>query len=634
MSRYPPIGDYALIGDCRTAALVSRDGSIDWLCLPRFDGPSVFGALLDAERGGRFSLCPVAASRVARRYLPESNVLETTFTTDAGVVRLTDCMPVTSEPGRMRADHEVLRRLECLAGEVRVELVWDPRPGYAALTPRIADRGALGLLCEHGSGLLVLRSELPVQVGGGPGARGTAVVRAGERLHVAMTSAEREPAVLPSLGGDASDRIDATDRWWRSWAGRSRYDGAHRDAVVRSALALKLLTFPPSGAVIAAPTISLPERMGGERNWDYRYCWLRDASLMIRALHDLGYPAESEAFLGWLLHATRLTIPELQVLYDVYGETRLPERELATFEGYAGSRPVRIGNDAKDQLQLDVYGEVVDAAFQHTRRGGRLDRAGGRMLVGLGRTVCRRWREPDEGIWEIRGGRRHHTLSKAMAWLALDRLLTLHREGRLRAPVREFEAARRDIRDVVERDGYDARLGSYVDVLGGGDVDASLLLLGLHGYADPGSPRMRGTHARILERLGAGGLLYRYRSDDGLPPGEGAFGICSFWSVELRALEGDVDGATSAFEHVLSFANDVGLFAEEIDPSTGAALGNFPQAFTHVGLIGAALTLHASRADGARARPQAAFPHRDPGADSIPLRRRDLVGHPRWNEPK
>ncbi|MGH7480905.1 MAG: glycoside hydrolase family 15 protein [Longimicrobiales bacterium] len=596
LSRYSPIADYALIGDCRSAALVSRDGSLDWLCRPRFDGPSVFGALVDAERGGRFSVRPSAPTRCSRRYLPDSNVLETTFVTDGGVARLTDCMPVAGEPHRLWAEHEVLRRLEGIEGRVAVEVVWDPRPGFGGVVPRIVDRGPLGLLCAYRSGVLVLRSDLPVQpVAGGPGAYGSAVIDAGDRCYLSMTSAGQEPAVLPALGPAAAAKLAATDRWWRSWAGHCTYAGAHRDAVVRSALALKLLTFSPSGAVVAAPTTSLPERLGGERNWDYRYCWLRDASLLTRALHDLGYPAESEAFLGWLLHATRLTLPELQVLYSVYGETRLPERELAHLDGYACSRPVRIGNDAKDQLQLDVYGEVVDAAFQHTRRGGRLDRAGARMLVGLGKTVCRRWTEPDEGIWEIRAERRHHTLSKAMGWLALDRLLSMHEEGRLRAPVRDFEAAREAIRRAVETDGYSERLGSYVAVFGGDDVDASLLLLGLHGYADPGSPRMRGTHARILERLGVDGLLYRYRSPDGLRPGEGAFGICSFWSIEQHARQGDLERATSAFEHLLSFANDVGLYAEEIEPGSGAALGNFPQAFTHAGLIGAALTLETVR---------------------------------------
>jgi GH15 family glucan-1,4-alpha-glucosidase len=304
---------------------------------------------------------------------------------------------------------------------------------------------------------------------------------------------------------------------------------------------------------------------------------------------------EAEAFLSWMLHATRLTWPELHILYDVYGGTRLPEIELDHLGGYQGSRPVRVGNAATEQLQLDTYGEVIDAAAAYVDRGGRLNRATGRMLAGLGRTVMARWREPDEGIWEIRADRRHHTLSKAMCWVALDRLIGLAARGELRGPVADWTRERDAIRAEVERRGYSERLDSYVNVLDGEDVDAGLLLLGLHGYADPSSPRMRATCRRVHERLGVNGLLYRYLDEDGLPGREGAFGIASFWGVECRARAGDVEGAAAAFDHVLTFANDLGLFGEEIDPASGAALGNFPQAFTHVGLINAALTLDECR---------------------------------------
>ena len=508
-------------------------------------------------------------------------------------------MPVASEADKRRTlqpQHELLRRIECIGGEVSIGLRHAPRPDYARRIPKLHDRGRLGISMQHGAQLLCLCSDVPLEVdANGCEVNARFTLRQGERRYVSLTFSDMEPAVVPALGAEAERRIHTSTDWWRSWAGRCTYQGPHRASVVRSALALKLMTFAPSAAVVAAPTTSLPERIGGERNWDYRYCWLRDASLTLQALHDLGYVEEAQAYLAWQLHATRLTWPRLRLMYDVFGRPDLPEQELAHLAGFAGSRPVRIGNAAASQLQLDVYGEVLDAVYQFTRRGGRLDRTMARMLGGLGTTVCRCWREPDEGIWETRSGRRHHTFSKAMCWVALDRLIKLHDEGHVRIARDRFADVRQEIRAEIESRGFSEQMGSYAAELDGDDVDASLLQLGRYGYVDPESPRMRGTLETVQRRLGRNGLIYRYlRRKDGLPPGEGAFGICGFWAVDALARSGNLAGAVQTFEHILTYANDVGLYAEQIDPDTGAALGNFPQAFTHVGLICAALTLAAA----------------------------------------
>ena len=599
---YPAIGDYALIGDGRSAALVSREGSIDWLCLPRFDSPSVFAALLDMEQGGRFQVRPVGVFRTERRYLPETNILETTFYGQGGSFVLRDLMPVASEEVKRQSltpEHEILREVEGRSGELEVEILYEPRPDYGRMRPSITRQGALGFRCETGGAVLHLQSELPLQVApDGHSVRGVARIRAGACAYLSLVHSVEGPAVVPMLGSAARRKVERSAQWWRDWASRCSYDGPYRDAVLRSALALKLMVYAPSGAIVAAPTTSLPEQIGGVRNWDYRYCWLRDASFTLGALFDLGYDNEAAAFGGWILHATRLTWPELQVLYDVFGKVRLPERELPHLEGYAHSKPVRVGNDAHGQLQLDVYGEVIHAAARFASRLGRFDRDTSRMLSGLGHTVCKRWREPDEGIWEGRAGRFHHTHSKVLCWVAFDRLIAMHEAHHLDVSdgsIDLFRANRDEIRAAIETHGYNEKLGSYTRVFDGDDLDASLLTLPLYNYIEGTHPRMRSTCARIHERLGRDSLVYRYErgTDDGLPTGEGAFGICSFWAVECQARGGNVAAATRAFEQLLVYGNDVGLFAEEIDPETGAALGNFPQAFTHVGLINAALTLGA-----------------------------------------
>ena len=591
----PVIEDYAVIGDCRSAALISSEGSIDWLCLPRFDSPSVFASLLDFDRGGRFVIRPATPSTVTRRYIDDTNVLETTFTTPTGVLRMTDLMPVdteTAKAGELWPEHEILRRIECLTGEVEVQALFAPRFEYARISPRIHSPRSGLFHCEHGIRALSLNTDMPLgAVAQQTGLAGMERLTSGNRRYFSVTYAHAMPAVLAPLGADADRRIERSIAWWKEWAAACRYTGPYRQAVVRSALVLKLLSYSPSGAIVAAPTTSLPERIGGVRNWDYRYCWLRDASLTLRALCDLGFDIEAESFLSWLLHATHLTWPRVRMVYGVYGESKLTERELDHLPGYRGSRPVRIGNLAADQLQLDTYGELVESAFVWVTRGGALDRASRSNLVELGRAVCRFWREPDDGIWERRSGRRQHTHSKVMCWLALDRLLKLHASGHLRVPEREFTRERDALRGEIERRGFNERIGSYVSAFDGDDVDASLLVFALHGYVKADSPRMRSTCDRIRGRLGAGSLLFRYRENDGLPPGEGAFGICSFWEAECLAMQNQRAAAVQQFERLLEMANDIGLFAEQIDPASNAALGNFPQALSHIGLINAALEL-------------------------------------------
>ncbi len=594
---YLPIEDYALIGDCRSAALVSRTGSIDWLCWPNFDSPSLFSALLDSENGGRFSVRPRGGFRTERDYLPGSNVLETRFHTSTGSLALRDAMAVSSEEAKrtgLFAEHEIIREIEGLDGVVDLEIVFDPKPHYARDSARLERRGALGVCADLGREMLLLRSDFTLQIdGNNVSATGLARIASGDRVYLSLSYSGEAPAVMPALGAAAHERLQQSIDWWKDWADRCTYQGPYREEVVRSALALKLMCFAPSGAVVAAPTTSLPEVIGGARNWDYRYCWLRDASFTLCALQDLGYEEEAAEYYDWLLHATRLTQPELQVLYEAYGEAKIPERELSHLDGYAGSKPVRIGNGAFDQLQLDVYGEVLDAVTRFALSGGRLDRDTVKLLNGLGQTVCTRWREPDDGIWENRGGRAHFTHSKALCWVALDCLIRLSERYSLDLDVERFRTERAAIRTEIEARGFNERIGSYTQVFDGETVDASLLTLSWYGYLEASDPRMVSTCERIHERLGRDALIYRYERamNDGISGAQGAFGICGFWAVETRARGGDHKGATMAFEQLLSYANDIGLFAEEIDPGTGAALGNFPQAFTHVGLINAALTL-------------------------------------------
>ena len=597
-ARTPTIGDYAIIGDCRSAALVSRAGSIDWLCLPHFSGPSWFAALLDRQRGGHFSITPADEYRATRQYAGGSTVLETTFEGATGAVRLTDAMIAGSSARNSEPMREIVRIVEGVRGTLALDVCFAPRPDYARGGGRLKPRGS-DWTCTWRDEILLLRSDRRLAPGE-DGAAARLEVKAGERLCFSLSYEKGDIAILLALGEEAVERVRSTAAWWNSWSGQCTYAGPYRDAVIRSALTLKLMTFALSGAVVAAPTTSLPEWPGNGRNWDYRYCWLRDATLTMRAFVGLGLDDEAGALLRWLLHATALTRPRLQVMYDVYGRAKLREFELGHLDGYASSKPVRIGNGAHDQTQLDVYGEVLAAAVEYADSGGELQSDQLKLLAGFGKTVSAIWREPDNGLWEIRGGKRHYTFSKLMCWVALDRLLALGRKRRLDIDVAAIERERAAIGELIESRGFNAAIGSYVGELGGDRVDASLLLMPSVGYGDPDGSRLRTTFDVIETRLGRNGLFYRYEpAYDAVGSPEGAFGICCFWAVENLARRGELARAEQMFDGLMRHSNDLGLYAEEIEPETGAALGNFPQAFTHVGLINAALAIEREKARAA-----------------------------------
>jgi len=592
IERYDPIADYAIIGCTRSVALISRRGSIDWLCWPRFDSESIFGRLLDAEKGGFFAIRPAVAHQATRRYVDGTNVIETTFTCETGEVRLLDLMPVFTEEEKTRQlspFRQLLRRVEIISGEVPIEIVYAPRPDYGRVTPRLELRGG-SVFCSWGARVLNLTSDAAFIIDHGT-ATARVTLQAGESLTFALGFDENTPAVLPVI---SDDTIERTIAFWRKWSSQLTYDGPHRGLVLRSALALKLMMYSPSGGIIAAPTTSLPERIGGVRNWDYRYCWLRDASWTVSALYDCGFANEGAAFLDWLLYSTRLTQPHLQMLYDVFGESHVPEKTLDHLEGYRGSRPVRIGNDAHSQFQLDVYGEVLGAVEEATSRGEALDRDVEKLLRRLVDIVCKRWQEPDAGIWEKRGGPRQHVHGKVMAWSALDSAQRIAKRCHIEIDSAHVEKVKAEIKDAVLTRGFNAKRNTFVAIFDEEEVDASLLFIARVGFVDPADPRMLGTIDAIRTDLGHDGLIYRYdteKTSDGLPPGEGVFLACSFWLVEAMAMAGRADEARAIFDDVIRHGNDTGLFAEEVDGESGALLGNFPQALSHIALLNAALHL-------------------------------------------
>jgi GH15 family glucan-1,4-alpha-glucosidase len=589
----PPIRDYAVIGDGRTVALIARDASIDWLCLPNLDSGSVFAALLDTERGGRFELAPAVPHEAARRYLPGTNVLETTFRTDAGAVRVTDAMTVPD--ARLGPFRELARRVEGVAGRVPMRWRIEPRFDYARATVRIEARRPFPVALSHGDAIGICAWGAGEPQCDAGAISGACEIREGDRALLALVAAHGEPLVFPPRA-DVESRLDETTRFWRQWSGRLAYEGAWRDAVGRSALTLKLLVFAPSGAIAAAPTTSLPEAIGGDRNWDYRYSWLRDSSFTLEALLQLGCHAEATSFFWWFMHATRLKHPRLQPFYRLDGGASAPERTLP-LAGYRGSAPVRMGNGAADQLQLDTYGNLLDTALGYANRGFEIDQDTAKDLADLADFICTIWRQPDRGIWEVRMAPRHFTHSKAMCWVALDRAIRLADMTVLPGQhLNRWRAEAAHIRSFIDEHCWSERKQTYVRFAGTDEVDASLLMMAIMRYAEPRDPRIIGTIDAVRRELGHGPLVYRYLGEDGLARGEGVFLCCSFWLVEALALAGRQTEAVELMNALLALANDVGLYAEEMSADTQEFLGNFPQGLVHLALISAAVAFSESTA--------------------------------------
>jgi len=602
---YKSIEDYGIIGDLHTVALVGIDGSIDWCCLPHFDSPSVFAALLDDKKGGYFKIAAVAPVRRKQLYLPETNVLLTRIYSEEGIAEVTDFMPIEARSleGKRSNYHQIIRRVSTVAGNMRFRLECFPAFDYArekhSVHPYPQGVAFLSPSCAVG-----LVSSVPLDLQE-TGVTADFALARGNSATFYLRHADRGSEanlLIPEEEGRAA--FHRTVDFWKSWLSQCRYTGRWREMVQRSALVLKLLTYAPTGAIVAAPTTSLPEAIGGLRNWDYRYCWIRDASFTLYGLMRLGFNNEAESFMGWLEQRCHELGRDgsLQPIYTLEGKHEIPESELSHLDGYRGSKPVRIGNAAYRQSQLDIYGELMDSVYLYNKYGAPISYDLWRNLERLLDYVCDHWREPDEGIWEVRGGPRHFVYSKLMCWVALDRGLRLAAKRSFPADHQRWLRIRDEIyREIMDR-AWDQKIDAFVQSYGSDLMDASNLLMPLVFFLSPTDPRMLRTINRIQERLSLDSLVHRYdiregNSPDGLPGREGAFSICSFWLVEALTRAGRVDEARLMFEKMLGYANHVGLYAEEIG-HCGEALGNFPQAFTHLGLISAAFNLDRVLAKG------------------------------------
>jgi GH15 family glucan-1,4-alpha-glucosidase len=579
------IEDYALLGDCQTAALVSRDGSVDWLCFPRFDSAACFAALLGTPEHGRWLLTPAIPPRsIRRRYRDDTLVLETDYETETGAVTVIDCMPERSQ------ELDLVRIVVGRDGQVPMRMELVIRCDYGSIVPWVT-RTDRGIRAVAGPDMLLLDTAVPLR---GTDHRTVAefTVTAGQRApFVLMWHQSHQPTPEPI---DPEATVRQTETWWREWSARGNYQGPYRDAVLRSLITLKALTYAPTGGIVAAATTSLPEQLGGVRNWDYRFCWMRDATLTLYALLRSGHVEEAQAWREWMLRAVAGSPDQINIMYGLRGERRLTELVLDWLPGYEGARPVRIGNAAHQQFQLDVFGEIMAALFLARKAGLPPSDNAWNVQRALLDFLETGWQKPDEGIWEVRGPRRHFTHSKVMAWLAVDRMIQTVETFGGEGPVERWQALRTAIHEDVCRRGFDPELNSFVQYYGGKELDASLLMIAMVGFLPPEDPRVRGTLAAIEKNLVQDGLVLRYLPQpevDGLPPGEGTFLPCSFWLAQNLIMQGRVDEGKQLFERLLDLRNDLGLIAEEYDPHARRQVGNFPQAFTHVALINTAFAL-------------------------------------------
>lgn len=601
---YLDINSYGIIGDMRSCALVGRNGSIDWACFPRFDSPSIFGAILDDRQGGRFQISPVGPHSVDQRYLLDTNILETAFSTPTGTVIILDFMPMNSRPAHDPSRQELHRIVRGIQGSVELRALFQPRFDYARgevhLTP-----AKQGVVATNGSDSMALISSIPLTVLGpdsdeGPAAVGSFSVAAGDEAQfIAAYGLTRTPTVRAM---DSHAKLEQTKRYWQGTVAKIHYHGPWHSQVVRSFLALHLLVYRPTGAIVAAPTTSLPEHLGGERNWDYRYSWLRDGAWTVGILYRLGDPHEGQAFVRWLTQRCWLGVEQMQILHGIHSESSLHETTLDHLEGYKGSKPVRVGNEAAYHRQLDVYGEMAFSLATYHKFTGRLPKDGWKLLRLLADLASTTWHTKDRSIWEVRGAEQHFVYSKIMCWVALDRAVHIAKADNHRAPIELWRAEADKIKAEVLEKGWSEEKQSFVQHFDTDAVDASALIIPFVGFLPPDDPRIRSTVHRIIQELSSGAFVKRYltdETDDGLKGDEGAFVILSFWLIGALLVIGETEEATWRFKVLTAHANHLGLFAEMVDTVTGKALGNFPQAFSHIGFLHTAINLgRALQAEG------------------------------------